>query len=247
MNINQLHFQSVSKWFLQGESEITVLDDISITFKKGVSYAIAGVSGAGKSTLLHICAGLEEISQGQVLLNETTNVNTLTSKQKEHLRIKALGLVLQSPYLIAECSALENVMIKGLIGGLSYAKAKQYALELLEYIGLKSHLDHLPYQLSGGQQQRVAIARSLMLKPDFLIADEPTGTLDEKTAHELINLLCKLKDKHNIGLIISSHDPYVMSRMDVALHLNNGKLNEQKNNTSSLQQKKEQQCLPNVQ
>ena len=220
---NVLSLVELCKWYTQGSSTITVLKDVSATFKKGHSYAITGISGSGKSTLLHLLAGLDTPSSGALFFNGK-NIQSFNDSQKSIYLNKSLGLVFQNPYLIKELTVLENVMIKGLIAGKGYNTCAQEAKVLIEHVGLSVKMSAFPGQLSGGQQQRVALARALMNQPEFLLADEPTGNLDLQTGQAIIDLILQLQKEWNMGLIISSHDEYVTCKMEAVYTLQDGSL-----------------------
>jgi lipoprotein-releasing system ATP-binding protein len=194
-----------------------------VTFTQGTRYAITGISGCGKSTLLHLLAGIDKPSSGHVYYNQHA-IDTLDADKKNYFLNHDIGLVFQYSYLIKELSVLENVMIKGLIAKMPYEECQKRARSLLHELGLSTKVSSLPTQLSGGQQQRVAIARALLNQPAFLIADEPTGNLDEKTGRELLALLLQLQKDWGLGLIISSHDEYVSEQMQERYELAQGKL-----------------------
>ena len=221
MNKSIISLQNVAKTFKQGLSQITVLNGITETFQQGCTYAITGASGAGKSTLLHIIAGLEAPSSGHVYFNQR-DLALIAGKEKEQFFNKKLGLIFQLPYLINELTVLENVMLKGIIEGTDRDECQKKALLLLEQLGILEKATSFPQRLSGGQQQRVAIARALLNQPAFLLADEPTGNLDEKTGRALIDLLLDYQRDCGMGLIISSHDPYVTQKMEKMLLLKDG-------------------------
>ena len=222
---------------MQGDISLVVLDEISTIFQKGRSYALVGVSGAGKSTLLHIIAGLDEPTDGTVCFDDLSYTQ-LTSTQKERLRNRSLGMIFQTPYLIDELTILENVMIKGLIGGLHHRFCREHAQNLLATVGLSDKLHSYPSELSGGQQQRVAIARALLNKPDFIIADEPTGNVDAQTAQEIVELLLSCTQQRSMGLIISSHDMNIAYRMGTILQLDQGNLLPYQSNSAHSNQKR---------
>ncbi len=220
---NNLAVCDVFKNYVQGNSIVPVLKGVSATFEQGKSYAITGVSGSGKSTLIHLLAGLDVPSQGTVHY-DGQDINSFAESQKSNFLNKTIGLVFQSPYLIKELSVLENVMIKGLIAGRSSAECKDGAVQLLKNVGLEEKIYGYPGQLSGGQQQRVALARALMNKPQFLLADEPTGNLDPQTAQTILDLIIAAQKEWGMGLIISSHDRFVTDRMETVLEVKDGKL-----------------------
>lgn len=223
-----LSLHDVTKRFKQGDAVITVLGKnngfgISQTFCQGMSYALMGTSGAGKSTLLHIIAGLEAPTSGSVNFNGIDLVH-MPVQRKEQFFTKHIGLIFQLPYLISELTVLENVMVKGILEGINWYECEQKGYMLLEQLGLQDKALSAPQTLSGGQQQRVAIARALLNQPEFLLADEPTGNLDEKTGRMLIDLLLHYQQEYDMGLIISSHDRDVASRMQERLIVKDGYL-----------------------
>ncbi len=215
-----LSVQNVIKEFRQGLVAMRVLKGITHSFDTGISYSITGVSGSGKSTLMHLLAGIDLPTSGAVLYNGV-NVQKLSITEKKHFLNKTVGLVFQDPYLIKELSVVENVMLKALIAHEPYGPAHKHALELLAATGLSDKADHHPLSLSGGQQQRIAVLRALFNRPQFLLADEPTGNLDSENARLVIDLLIKEKEL-GMGLIVSSHDSRVAQRMDVQLRLADG-------------------------
>jgi lipoprotein-releasing system ATP-binding protein len=215
--------QNISKWFRQGQNELMVLKDVSIAFTQGVTYGIKGVSGSGKSTFLHILAGLDAPSQGIVAL-DGDSFSDMSDAQMMQVRNARIGLVFQLPYLIKELSVIENIMMPQLIGGKTYEQAHTNASALLERVGLQEKSDALPSSLSGGQQQRIAILRALINKPLFLLADEPTGNLDEKTAAGIVDFLLECHAQWGMGMIISSHDPYLAQKMGTVYTLHDGRL-----------------------
>ena len=222
MNTHELSLKKISKSYRQATATISVLKDVSIAFQKGNSYAITGISGSGKSTLIHILAGLDIPTSGQVLYNGT-DIAGFSEDQKSVFLNKSIGLVFQYPYLIKELTILENVMIKGLIARNEHECAAQAQI-ILGQVGLSDKISAYPGQLSGGQQQRVALARALMNRPDFLLADEPTGNLDRETGESIIDLILAAQKEWGMGIIISSHDDYVAKRMKTVYELKDGLL-----------------------
>jgi ABC-type lipoprotein export system ATPase subunit len=221
MDTLKITVQSVTKQF----KNIPVLSGITYNFDQQGTYAITGHSGSGKSTLLHIIAGLEAPTQGTVLYN-TVNIEHCSKKYREHIFTHKLGLLFQLPYLIDELTVIENVMCKGFIAGVPFQECYDEALGLLKALGIEEKAAVAPRSLSGGQQQRVALARALFLRPQFLLADEPTGNLDEETGSMIIDILLQYHKHHGMGIIISSHDTYVTHKMGTILRLQHGHLIE---------------------
>lgn len=223
MNTAGIRLENVSKSFANKAGMLPVLRDITCTFAAQQSYAITGVSGTGKSTLLHLLAGLDQPTGGAIFLGKH---NYAQLKPREHAALLniSLGLVFQQPYLIRELSVLENVALKGRIASMSQTEATEKAHVLLKRIGLADKATDKVSALSGGQQQRIAILRALFNQPDFLLADEPTGNLDEATGKDIIDFLYDCQQEWRMGMIISSHDAYVAKRMETCYHIENGTL-----------------------
>lgn len=211
-----LSLQHVTKGFaIEGDHRI-IFSNFSYRFFPGVSYAIVGPSGSGKSTLLHLLAGFEAVDSGEVLWGGRS-VAELSSYERDTFIGQHIGFVFQAHYLIAELSVYDNVRVAGLLAGVDCSDTS-IAL-LLGRLGLSEHAYHLPHQLSGGQQHRVALARALIKKPTFLLADEPTGSLDAKTGGEIIDVCLEYQRKHGMGFIVATHDKQVYERMDVVVKL----------------------------
>lgn len=189
----------------KGEEEITILNGINLCLKQGESTAIIGKSGSGKSTLLHIAGGLDAPSAGQVLCNGV-DFASLDDKKRSELRNLHIGFIFQANLLLEDFNALENVMAPAMIAGKSLKECKPRALELLQKLGLSDRLSHLPSQLSGGEKQRVAICRALMNEPEVIMADEPTGALDEENAQEVEKLLLDLVKEEGRSLLLVTHN-----------------------------------------
>lgn len=212
MNKALLVANHISKTFKMGGIHTTVFSDVAVSFEQGNLYAITGISGAGKSTFLYILACLDTPTLGTVFFNGKS-IQAFTSSERTHFLSHSIGLVFQTPHLIRELSVLENVALASLITGNSKKESYERAAELLECVGIASKSGSKPGELSGGQRQRVALARALMNKPSFLIADEPTGHLDLKTGEAIIELLVFCCKQQGMGLIVSSHDAYVVNAM----------------------------------
>lgn len=216
-----LKAEGLKKSFNSGKKNNFILRGITCSFDQNKTYAIRGASGTGKSTLIHLLAGLDAPTAGSVLFNNR-NLQKMSAVEHEQFLQKEVGLLFQLPYLIKELSVLENVMLPTRIAGVLEDDAREAALHILERVGLFSKKDALPSTLSGGQQARVALARALINRPSFLLADEPTGNLDEKTGKGITQLLVKLQKEWNIGLIISTHDSYVADAMEITYRLHDG-------------------------
>lgn len=212
----------ISKRFSDGSFGRVVLLSVSYSFVSGVSYALTGISGAGKSTLMHILAGLDVPDSGSVIYNGRS-LATFTDSELAEFHTHGVGLVFQKPLLIDELSVIENIMIKGVV---AQHESIEWADELLQWVGLTEYRDVRPQILSGGQQQRVALARALYTRPRFLLADEPTAGLDEKTAQSIIDRIIACADTWGMGVIISSHDKAVAQAADKVLCLKDGTLKE---------------------
>lgn len=223
MQSNNLSTHALDKLFRQGDTDILVLDNISLSCTQGIAYALTGASGSGKSTLIQLLAGLDIPTRGQVLFNNK-NLASFSRTEREIFLNKKIGLVFQQPHLIRELSVLENVMVPGMIAGISRADCVSRAQELLEAVAIGDKADHKPASLSGGQQQRLVLARALFNRPAFLLADEPTGNLDLQTGKSIIELLLRLQKEYHMGIVVSTHDSYVASNMQETFELHNGKL-----------------------
>ena len=218
-----LQLKNLSKSFsLEGQA-IQVLRNINLSLEPGEVVGLMGPSGAGKSTLLHLAGLLESPSSGQVYV-AGQKADRLKETQKTQLRSLKIGFIYQSHRLLADFTALENVMLPQLIAGASTPQAQTRAMTLLEQVGLAHRTHHRPTKLSGGEQQRVAMARALANKPALLLADEPTGNLDSKTADGIFSLLLTLVREHHMAALIATHNPELGSRMDRVIHMKDGLL-----------------------
>lgn len=223
-----LEGKGLVKEFKNNGNTVRALDGIDLKIRRGESLAVAGVSGSGKSTLLHVLGTLDHPTQGCVLY-EGEDVFSRSDKELSFFRNRQLGFVFQFHYLLPEFSALENVMMPGLIGGVDRGKMKDAALQMLERVGLGGRLNHRPGELSGGEQQRVAIARACVLKPKVILADEPTGNLDNRTGRAILDLFLELNAEFGITLILVTHDLGLASRLSRTIHLLDGKIVDENN------------------
>ena len=217
--------QNLTQYFEEGESRVDVFQNINLQIRKGERLAIVGASGSGKSTLLYMMGGLDKIKSGKVLIGEQ-DISTLNARRLGVLRNQTLGFVYQFHHLLPEFTALENVAMPLLIRGDNTQEAKEQAAQLLEQVGLANRLQHKPGELSGGERQRAAIARALVTQPDCLLADEPTGNLDNTTARQVYDLLIKLNEEMNISLVLVTHDEKLAAKMDKVLLLSEGNLSQ---------------------
>jgi lipoprotein-releasing system ATP-binding protein len=186
---------------------------------------ITGASGVGKSTLLHIAGTLDRPSEGEVL-HFGDNIFRWNDEKISLFRNSSLGFIFQFHHLLPEFTALENVIMPCLIAGAPYKDAKRKAMEILDFLGISERADHTSSHLSGGEQQRVALARAMINRPKLLLADEPTGNLDEETGHSVAELLFSIRKEYGTTVLVVTHDTSLASRMDRCLHLSNGKIIE---------------------
>jgi ABC-type lipoprotein export system ATPase subunit len=215
--------RNLHKAYVMGGRNLEVLRGIDLTVQRGEFLALRGASGAGKSTLLHLLGGLDLPNQGEILF-DGVNLLTLPARALARLRNSRVGFIFQAYHLLPELSAIENVMLPTRMARLSLAGAEARARELLDRVGLGQRAGHRPYELSGGEQQRVAIARSLVNRPDLILADEPTGNLDSHTGGEIIQLLHDLLAERQATLVIATHDAKIAARAPRVLELADGQL-----------------------
>jgi len=218
-----LDVQGLSKTYQQGELSVDVLKQVNFQVNKGEKHAIIGASGAGKSTLLHLLGGLDRATGGSVAVMGTV-LEKLSEKKLGLLRNEHLGFIYQFHHLLAEFTALENIMMPLLIRRQTQADASEQAMHLLQQVGLEHRSEHKPGELSGGERQRVALARALVTHPDCVLADEPTGNLDEKTAAAMMELMLSLNESQNTALVIVTHDMSIASSMQFQWEMHDGKL-----------------------
>jgi len=202
---------------------VEVLADLDLSLSRGERLAIVGESGVGKSTLLYIIGTLERPDRG-ALCYEEQDVTAWKDDETARFRNRTIGFVFQFHHLLPDFNALENVMMPALIARWDRVRARRSARDLLDTVGLAHRLDHRPGELSGGEQQRVAIARSLILEPGLMLADEPTGNLDRATAAGIEDLLCDLNDERGLSLIVTTHNRQLARRMNRQLELRDGRL-----------------------
>ncbi len=220
---NPLELKNVQRTFIQGDQRLQVLNDINLKLKAGEIVALVGPSGSGKSTLLQLAGLLEFPSNGEVYI-EGKACGKMNDHERTALRLKTIGYVYQFHHLLPEFTALENIMLPQLIAGQSTKEAEKKANTLLQTFKLTNRASHRPSRLSGGEQQRIAILRAVANQPRILLADEPTGNLDEATADIVFNELVGLVRKHQMAALIATHNLDLAKRMDRTIKLQNGLL-----------------------
>lgn len=218
---NVLELKNITRIYKQSDSSLTVLSNLNLTVKKGEVVALVGQSGSGKTTLLQIAGLLDNPTSGEVRISGE-DLSRANDKKRTLMRQKNIGFIYQFHHLLPEFSALENVVLPQMIAGVSRAKAEERAGELLAGLGLAERLTHRPARLSGGEQQRVAIARALANSPQIILADEPTGNLDPKTADSVFAIFMELAKRTGQSALVATHNIELAKRMDRIVHLEGG-------------------------
>ncbi len=216
----------LNKTFIKDGKRIEVLKDMDLDVQRGESLSIVGASGAGKSTLIHILGTLDHPTSGEVIIGGS-NVFRWGSEKLAGFRNRMIGFVFQFHHLLPEFSSLENTMMPALIGGMAGRKAKEKAETVLREVGLGDRLAHKPGELSGGEQQRVAVARALVMEPEIILADEPTGNLDTETGGKIEDMLISLNRERGITLVVVTHNASLAQRMSRSIGLQDGKIRNQ--------------------
>ena len=224
-----LSTENLHKSYKQGKQEVPVLKGVDLDVAEGQFTTIIGQSGSGKSTLLHLLATLDAPDEGQIVFNDQ-RVDNLPPRHREALRNQQFGLIFQFYHLLPELTTLENVLVPRMVqdGMFRYLRNKRTyvarAKDLLETVGLTHRLSHKPNQLSGGEMQRTAIARALISEPTLLLADEPTGNLDEESGEEVMSTIHRLREQRNLTVVMVTHDPALAKSSDQVIKLVNGRV-----------------------
>ncbi len=225
---NIIECRSLCFSYIEGDNQTSILSNLMLDVKSGESIAILGPSGCGKSTLLNLIAGLETPSSGDVLINNS-DITKLNEQDRTELRANTFGFVYQFHHLLNDFSSVYNVAMPLLIKGVDKEGAIAQSEKLLTKVGLENRLSHKPSELSGGERQRVAIARAMVVEPDCLLADEPTGNLDSKNAKDVLELILELNENDTSSLVIVTHDQDIAKKMNRTLTLSNQQLIERRN------------------
>jgi len=219
-----IKLKNISKKYVTSTKSINVLKNVNLKINSGELISLTGPSGSGKSTLLHIIALLDQPSSGEVFF-KTKSFSKLNDNKKDLVRKKGISIIYQHNNLLSDFTALENVYIPLLNNGCDKNEAIKKSLKTLSLVNLSNRSNHFPSQLSGGEQQRVAVARALVSDPDIILADEPTGSLDRKTANEIFSLFLKLKSK-NRAILYATHNRELSSRADYKLNILDGNISK---------------------
>ena len=222
MNKEIIKLSKISKKFVGANKDIIVLRNVNLKINKGELISLSGPSGSGKSTLLHIIALLDQPTSGEVFFKKKSFTKS-NDREKDLVRRRGISIIYQQNNLLSDFTALENVVIPLVNNGYSWNESIKKATKTLSLVNLSRRLDHFPSELSGGEQQRVAVARALITEPDLILADEPTGSLDRKTANEVFALFSKLKSK-NRTILYATHNRELSNRADYKLNILDGNI-----------------------
>ena len=217
-----IKLSKISKKFVGSNKNITVLKNVNLKINKGELVSLSGPSGSGKSTLLHIMALLDQPTSGEIFFKKKSFTKS-NDNEKDLVRKKGISIIYQQNNLLNDFTALENVLIPLVNNGFSLKESTKKANKTLSLVNLSNRLNHFPSELSGGEQQRVAVARALITEPDLILADEPTGSLDRKTANEIFSLFLKLKSK-NRAILYATHNRELSNRADYKLNILDGNI-----------------------
>ena len=222
MNKEILKLTKISKKFTGSRKDIIVLKNVNLKINKGELVSLTGPSGSGKSTLLHIIALLDQPTSGEIFFKKKS-FSKSNDDERDLVRKKGISIIYQQNNLLSDFTALENVTIPLVNNGYEWNEAARKATKILSLVNLSKRVDHFPTELSGGEQQRVAVARALITEPDLILADEPTGSLDRKTANEIFSLFTKLKSK-NRAILYATHNRELSNRADYKLNILDGNI-----------------------
>ena len=222
MNSEIIKLSKISKKFVQSNKDIVVLKNINLKIKKGELISLTGPSGSGKSTLLHIIALLDKPTSGEVFFKKKS-FSKSNDNEKDLVRRRGISIIYQQNNLLSDFTALENVVIPLINNGNLWTESIKKAKKVLSLVGLSKRLNHFPSELSGGEQQRVAVARAIITEPDLILADEPTGSLDRKTANEIFSLFTKLKSKKRT-ILYATHNRELSNKADYKLNILDGNI-----------------------
>ena len=222
MNKEIIRLSKISKKFDKYNKNIIVLKNVNLRINKGDLVSVTGPSGSGKSTLLHIIALLDQPTSGEVFF-KSKSFSKSNDNEKDLVRKKGISIIYQQNNLLSDFTALENVLIPLINNGFSWDDSINKAKKTLSLVGLSKRIDHFPSELSGGEQQRVAVARAIVTEPDLILADEPTGSLDRKTANEIFSLFLKMKSK-NRAILYATHNRELSNRADYKLNILDGNI-----------------------
>jgi lipoprotein-releasing system ATP-binding protein len=225
MSETVLELRNIARHYREGLARLDILTDINLTIRRGETVALIAPSGSGKSTLLHIAGLLERPDSGETLICDAPT-SRMNDGERTRLRRSAIGFIYQFHHLLPEFSALENVALPQMIAGLGGVEARRRAMELLDYLKLSARASHRPFELSGGEQQRVAIARAVANAPQLLLADEPTGNLDPRTADHVFETLMTLARNTGLAALIATHNLELAEKMDRRVTLRDGRIEE---------------------
>ncbi|MBQ4293563.1 MAG: ABC transporter ATP-binding protein [Lachnospiraceae bacterium] len=220
---NVITVKDLYRFYQVGDTKVKALNGVSFTIRRGDFCSIVGTSGSGKSTLLNMLAGLEKPTKGQVVI-AGNHIEGMKENELVRFRQKHIGFIFQSFNLLSTMDAVENVALPLTFQGVPEKERKKRAVRMLKLVGLEKHLDHRPTQMSGGQQQRVGIARALVVQPEIIFADEPTGNLDSNTSAEVMRLMQRIVKEHNQTMIMVTHDNYLAQFADRIFHIRDGKI-----------------------
>lgn len=220
---NVIEVKNLYRIYRVGDSKVRALNGVSFGIRRGDFCSIVGTSGSGKSTLLNMLAGLEKPSKGEIII-AGSHIEKMKETELVRFRQQHIGFIFQSFNLMGTMDAIENVALPLTFQGVPEKERRERAIRMLKLVGLKNHMDHRPNQMSGGQQQRVGIARALVVNPEIIFADEPTGNLDSNTSVEVMNLMRDVVRKQNQTMIMVTHDNYLAGFADRIFHIRDGKI-----------------------